>query len=246
MTHKHRGPIVTYRHSRRRSRVIPGTSSARRYLETNASFWLCWRELRQQTRDSYVNQSLCVNYYTLWLSSPTKTTPNTTNNIQWRKIAVNLLPSLVIPTYDGQHFVTCQHQMWRIFKQARPGHVRRHCEARVISGTDEYRATAGDHTLRLRTQTRLYCECYWWINSQQTLDVSQSDSLVAYSDLVYVHRTLSEWNNRHTTAMFRSVPTGISMPQLVIPVWWLFRSSTRTILYNYYLLLSPILQKMVP
>ena len=38
VTHKHSGPIVTYRHSLRRSRVIPGTSSARRELETNTSF----------------------------------------------------------------------------------------------------------------------------------------------------------------------------------------------------------------
>ena len=38
VTNKHSGPIVTYRHSLRRSRVIPGTSSARRELETNTSF----------------------------------------------------------------------------------------------------------------------------------------------------------------------------------------------------------------
>ena len=60
-----------------------------RHLETNTSFWLCWRRVRRRARDSYVN------YYTLWLRSSTKTTPNTTKNIQRRKIAVNLLPSLV-------------------------------------------------------------------------------------------------------------------------------------------------------
>ena len=81
-------PLVCYRHSRRRSCVIPVTSSARRDLETNTSFWLCWSELRQQTRDSYVN------YYTLWLRCATKTTPNTTKNIQWLKIGMTLLPSL--------------------------------------------------------------------------------------------------------------------------------------------------------
>ena len=64
---------------------------ARRDLVANTSLWLCWRGLRQRTRDSYVN------YYTLWLGGATKTTPNTTKNIQRRKIALNLLPSLLIP-----------------------------------------------------------------------------------------------------------------------------------------------------
>ena len=81
---------MTYRHSRRRSRVIPVTSSARRDLETNTSLWLCWRCVRRRARDSYVN------YYTLWLRGATKTMPNPTKNIQQRrKIGMNLLPSLI-------------------------------------------------------------------------------------------------------------------------------------------------------
>ena len=71
-------------------------SSARHDLETNTSLWLCWRGLRQQTRDSYVN------YYTLWLRGATTTTPNTTKNVKRQKIGMNLLWPYMIALISWQ------------------------------------------------------------------------------------------------------------------------------------------------